>query len=125
MEAAEAAAAEAEAKARDEEEAKASARRQEILRTPTAEELRNMAAEKTAARVNASDNQDQAREDSLDKRAERMAAKAAAAPPLSKLRTHLGKDKYPSRPYKGGNRRRTANRHRKVRNSTFRRHRKH
>ena len=47
----------------------------------------------------------------------------AAAPP-SALRTRLGRDDYPRRPY-GGRRRRTPKRRRKSRKSTFRRHRKH
>jgi hypothetical protein len=138
----EAAAAEA---ARETEE---SARRQAILRTPTAEELRINAdeekasnaaaaaatevrdAEERAARVNASDNQDEVRMGRIDKKAEEAAAKASAAvraaaaeksAKLRELAPHVRR-----RLRRQGGKRRTPKRVRhKLRKSTFRRHRKH
>ena len=94
--AAAAAAEEANAKARDAEAAE-SAKRREVLTRPTAEELRKQAdeeqarnaaaaaaaeiqnAEERAARVNDSDNQNEVRQNRLDKRGEKAAAEEAKA----------------------------------------------
>ena len=115
-------------------EAEKSAERRKVLTTPTAEELRNQAAEEQsrnkaaaaeerAARVNAADNQDEVRMNKLDKRAENAAARAAAevraakAAKSAKLLVQAPHVRRALQP-RGGKRR-------KLRKSTFRRHRKH
>ena len=130
-----AAAEEANAKARDAEAAE-SAKRREVLTRPTAEELRKQADEERARNAAAA-----AAAEAAEKAKATAAAAAAAllarAPhnlrrrePLPQIRSSNGQPVY--RPLNfygvgpGGRRkRRTPKRRRKLRKSTFRRHRKH